>query len=49
MQPDASGEYVDHGLSPWAWLGIAVMVSVYVALAAAGWYAVDGLWVDLPG
>ncbi len=49
VKPDANGEYVDHGLSPWAWLGIGLTVTVYAALIAGAWYAVDGLWLDLPG
>ena len=49
MQPDANGEFQDHGLSPWSWLGIGFTILVHVALLAGAWYAVDGLWFDLPG
>lgn len=49
VRPDANGELVDHGLSPWLWCGIAFTILVHVALLSGAWYAVDGLWFDLPG
>ncbi len=49
VQPGADGEIVDHGLSPWSWMGIGSTIIVHVALLAGAWYAVDGLWFDLPG
>ncbi len=49
VRPDPNGELVDHGLSPWLWVGIGFTFLVHVALLAGAWYAVDGLWFDLPG
>jgi hypothetical protein len=49
VQPDANGEIVDRGLSPWSWIGIGFTIIVHVALLAGAWYAVDELWVNLPG
>jgi hypothetical protein len=49
VKPDANGEFGASGLTPWSWLGIGFTMLVHLALLAAAWYAVDGLWFDLPG
>jgi hypothetical protein len=49
VKPEATGQFGRSGLTPWNWLGICFTILVHVALVAGAWYAVDGLWVHLPG